>query len=382
MYTKEEKKKNSEQNDDKIRKALLLIADEIDRQYPNRDEFEEAYKSRYNDSISAGSISAIRKGSNSVSIRFIVNISEMLGLNPFAELADHGREATAVKPSDKYEDVFLHHLMDPSKAFITNANHRLFHGYQGNYHLYFFQTISQKDALLEWELKIKKSEKSSHLEAKLILKSQIRNANNQLVQKEYDGYIICSDITKTVVCPLFSAKLGEICMLNFNHFALQEDDLACRLAVAITSSAGNPRLPTVHRAFLCRKKLTLKEQELLKGHLMMNRSEFLVSKANLEAFLQTPQLPEVFRQALSNAMEGETYLKIQESNLFETPAHPTLQEITALSRLHTLSELPRYNKINRRSDEYTYEFYKSLKKPKVVRKKKMDKKDADPSSCK
>lgn len=366
---------NTKRSNEKIQKALQLIADEIDRQYASRADFKKEYELRYDDTISEASISSIRQGKNNISIRYLVNISEMLGINPFTEISDH--DAIAVKPSDKYEDVFLHHLTDPSRAFITNANHRLFHGYVGTYHLYFFQTISQKDSLLEWELKIKEAEKGNYLQARLILKSPIRNAHDQLVQKEYDGYIICSDITKTVVCPLFSAKLGEICMLNFNHFALQDDDLACRMAVAITSSAGNPRLPTVHRAFLCRKKLTLKEQELLKGHLMMNRAEFLVSKTNLEIFLENSQLPTVFRQALSSALEGETYLKIQESSLFETPAHPSLQEINALSRLHTVSELPRYNKINRRSDEYTYEFYKSLKKPKAVHKKKAVKKEPD-----
>ena len=144
------------------------------------------------------------------------------------------------------------------------------------------------------------------------------------------------------------------------------------MAEAITSSAGSPRFPTVHRAFISKKEFNKDEQELLKGYLLLNQSNIIISQNKLNEFVKINKLPDYFKNALEDALSKreDRYIKINESRLFEDYQEPTLDEVKALAILLKQSESSHYNKINIKTDEYTFKIEESIipKKSNIAKK--------------
>lgn len=324
--------------------------------YSTNKELSAAYEAAYHDRISQSTITSMLQGQGHIGIATYVKIARLLDINIFSVWSDvFSSEKSCDNEAEPFERIFLESIFNSRHTFITDANNPVFDGYEGDYYTYFFQTISGRDNLLNGELRFVKNP-SGHFKAFLSLHSGDHDESGNEIIKRYMGYLIYSVKTHVVSCLLLSAELGEICMIKFKQIPINSNKLACRMALAITASAGNPRLPTVHRFFFTRSQLSSDEQNKLKGQLLLNSSSIFISKRHLRDFIAQTTLPEAFRKRLNDALSQEGYVRVNEASLFDG-SNPSKDEIDTLIQLRQLSEELRYNKISSKTDEYTFKFY-------------------------
>ena len=319
------------------------------------------YEKAFNRRISLSTLSNLFNGHENVSLTIYANLAQLLEIDLFLILSNvyKGQNRTTEENED-FTNVFARNIFSERPTFIIDAEDPVFDGYEGSYDTYFYQTISGKEELLHGILTFDKS-KNGFFNVHFSLDSGDCDEQGNSIIKSYEGYLVYSIKTQVVSCLLLNAKVGEICLINFRYIPINHNKLACRMALAITSSAGTPRLPTVHRLYFTRKKLSEEELTKLRGQLLMNSSSIIVSKEKLKDFIKETKLPVSFRNALENVLEQENYIKINETALFENmTSHPTTEEIEALCQLRNISEAARYNKISSRTDEYTFKFYGGL----------------------
>lgn len=319
------------------------------------------YKETFNRSISAATLSNLLNGHENVSLTVYANLAQLLEIDLFQILSGVYKEQNIIEEDDEFTNIFVRNIFNERHTFIIDAEDPVFDGYEGTYNTYFYQTISGKEELLHGILTFDKS-KNGFFNVHFSLYSGDYDEQGNNITKNYEGYLVYSIKTQVVSCLLLSAKVGEICLINFRYIPINHNKLVCRMALAITSSAGTPRLPTVHRLYFTRMELSEEELTKLRGQLLMNSSSIIVSRENLKNFIKETKLPVFFRNTLENILEQENYIKINETALFENAtSHPTTEEIEALFQLRNISEEVRYNKISSRTDEYTFKLYNEKK---------------------
>lgn len=341
--------------------AGKIICDIITERYGTLSKFREDYINSTGENISQATITNITRGEKTVSLCVYASIAKFLNINLFSMLAQLEEKSSVTINFNNFEDIFLKHIFNQRKTFEVDAENINFDGYRGSFHTYFYQTIANKDDLLHGVLTMDKADNANFMKADFTL---YYYEDGEKKEKNYEGYLIYSYKTHVITCILFSDRLGEICMLKFSHLPLQNNKLACRVAEAITTSAGSQRVPTVHRVYISRKELTKQQQDDVKGHLLLNSSRIIVSAKSLLEFLASPPaqvpIPEHFKKALEGLVSETNYIKIEETELFKNKSHITKDEIAALGALFKISENARYNKISYKVDERTYSFYKSV----------------------
>lgn len=328
----------------------------------SKKELIAKYKETFGCPISSATLSNIFSNHTNVSLTVYANLAQILDLDLFQILTDVYKKQNITKETtEDFSNIFTRNIFSERPTFITDASDPVFDGYEGVYNTYFYQTISKKEELLHGTLTFKKS-RSGFFKVRFLLDSGDLDEQGNNITKSYEGYLVYSVKTQVVSCLLLSAKVGEICLINFRYIPINHNKLACRMALAITSSAGSPRLPTVHRLFFTRAELTEEDLTKLRGQLLMNSSSIIVSKEKLSDFIKKTTLPAHFKDILEEVLNQESYIKINETSLFENmTSHPTIEEIEALCQLRTISEGTRYNKISSHTDEYTFQFYNDKK---------------------
>lgn len=352
-----------ENTNDYVKAASKAISAAMTRKGYTSKTIISDYEKAFNCSISSATISNLLNGHTNVSLTVYANLAKLLEIDLFQVLSNvYTRQNSVIQDNEDFTHVFTRNIFSERPTFIIDAEDPIFDGYEGTYHTYFYQTISGKEELLHGILTFDKSN-HGYFKVDFSLYSGDFDEQGKSINKNYEGYLVYSVKTQVVSCLLLSAKVGEICLINFRYIPINNNKLACRMALAITSSAGTPRLPTVHRLYFTRNELSGEELLQLRGQLLMNSSSIIVSKEKLNCFINETELPDFFKNVLEKALNQDTYIKINETALFENAtSHPTTEEIEALFQLRNISEAVRYNKISSRTDEYTFLFYDDKKK--------------------
>ena len=81
----------------------------------------------------------------------------------------------------------------------------------------------------------------------------------------------------------------------FNHLQLNINSFIGAIGCGITSSSGSMRFPTIHKVFLSSSELTEEQQRYVGGLLRLYRDEIIISKQQLEAFLNHPDSDRKFK---------------------------------------------------------------------------------------
>lgn len=258
-------------------------------------------------------------------------------------------------------DTLTFTLPASESILITSPMDKAFKGYLGNYQVYFYPTTGKSNMLLHGTLTFTPSEVNPICLAKLnLFTGKFQKHQNQTIEltKSYTGQLVISPTLNAAYCFLYSSELGELCFLIFHHFYLLTNPLKCIMANAITMSSGSNRRPTMHR--MCLSDLPIPDQLMtyIKGQLLLNDSEILISERGLEKFKQDPLVPEKFISLLHHALQNESYYSITEAKLTGSDFHE--DELAKLiSLLRTYSEAPRYNKISRKTDDFLYDLLKN-----------------------
>lgn len=304
--------------------------------------------------ISQASISKILNASSGISLINITQICQALNLNL--------NEVLSIDPDDTITIPKPQSNMQEHSNFIRRADAPEFQPYLGTYHIYFFPTKSSESKPIHGNLEFRPSIDSSECNVYLSFKTGKRDQNNEEILKEYLGTACISLKMNTVYCSIKSDKIGEICYFIFSYMSILHEKLECRLAAALTSSAGENRFPTVHRMLISRKKLSDKILYYLEGQLLLNSSEILISKSAYHAFLKDENLPDSFKEYFStNNPENEfmhaasiPYYYLNESLIRDSFMDSDEDKSKAICLLRKYSVANRYNKIGGKADETVY----------------------------
>lgn len=247
---------------------------------------------------------------------------------------------------------------------IYNSNdrqdiRRIYNGYDGKFHVYFFPTISSKHELLYGELEIGEATDKGGCEATLKLHTgetkKVRGKDEEII-KIYKGKFVISVPMQSGYCFLKNQQSDEQCFFIFHHFFIFNNYLKCRVAAAATTSAGGNRRPTIHRIYLCRNKLSEDGKKFIRGQLRLNESEIIISKKRYEKFLVDEKIPVEFSRIFEKAANLEPYYSVTESNLLidGIEKHDFARII---SLLRDYSTAPKYNKVSMKTDEFVFDYF-------------------------
>ncbi len=307
-------------------------------------------------SISQGAVSKLlsvnRSPNSSITLINCVQVCKALDV-PVEAVLDHTRDGGALFDSIRAAQEGGSKRM----PLVYNTEEDEFKGYLGLYHTYFFPTISAEDGLLHGELTFERSSSGEYCAARYKLDTGKLDGDGHPICKLYEGELIVSVRMNACYCSLCNTRIGEICFLTFHHMYLNNEALCCRLAAAVTVSAGDNRRPAMHRVLLSRRELREEELAVIKSQLLLNSTDILISTRSYEELCQNGLLPGEMLddEHFIRTLPKEEYYSISESHI--RALHLTRDEkVEALCALRGKSFSPKYNKIGSKCDEVIFEY--------------------------
>lgn len=309
--------------------------------------------------ISQGSLSKLLSGS-SVQLLHVAELCQVLNLN-MSEILSLDADTPIHVPCSHSAS---------KDQIITDARNKAFRAYLGSYHIYFY-TTQNTDYIHRGIFKLSDDPTSHQCTVDFRFKTGERNENAEEIEKHYTGLAYYSISMQTIYCEFTSDEIGEKSYLLFHYNFLAYQNMECRLASAITVSAGIKRLPTMHRFLFTRQALSDDDLDYLCGELKLNSSEILISEVAYHEFLRSQKLPKSFfeyfgkletqAERFLSSVAKVPYYSFNES-LISDSFLPALDKIKIICLLRKYSSAPRYNKISAKAEEIVYNYLELQKK--------------------
>jgi len=231
---------------------------------------------------------------------------------------------------------------------ITDPSNVAFKGYMKEFVCYFNSTISDEVELIKAKLKFISKDGQCNAIFTIYTKAYVNGDINE-IEKVYSGQMLISLSQSVCYCILKRIETGEFCMMNFRHRFFSDSDLYCRLAVALTTSAGDDRRPTIHRIAICQNEYDNDEKKMsiIKSQLLLNESDIYISESRLEEI--TDMLNEKILNAINDCKKN-SYYKINENIIHDAEALTEEEKYEAIQILRNNSAATKYNKIGAKAD--------------------------------
>lgn len=299
------------------------------------------------DEISEASIQRIRKYHeqgkiNTISIYHVFAICKALGIEE-SKLLDPNASILADGNIAEFGN------------FISQASNRVFRGYLGKYNAYFYPTKGDEGELIRGELYLSESP-FGQCQAKFrIFTKRFLNGVKDEVIKEYIGNMVISLNMSACYLVLRSEKNGEISFMTFRYMHMNEYELVCRIALALTTSAGENRRPTAHRILLTRKDLSEQELDLLRSQLLMNAEKIVIDREELNQIIDQFGCKPEEKQRFFSVIRPNHYCVFDES-LFNEMFFDEVKKKELICKVRNASLSARYNKVSDKADGMLYSF--------------------------
>ena len=289
----------------------------------------------------------------SMALTNLVEISNILNLNLNELLAFDFDVEVSIPDSSKKDSM-------PSQL-ICRADSPQMRAYLGTFNTYFFPTKSSDEKILMGKLKFYPSDDNSRCLAQFSFKTGKNDEENKPIEKKYDGELILSPTMSAAYCMLKNEEIGEISYMLFQYIPILYEKLKSRVALVLTASAGDHRMPTVHRMIISKDNLSEFSLNYLQGQLYLNESEILISEIGLEKFLEDKNLDESFKSYFCKpdqnvkfaGLSPMPYYRFDESIIRESFLNTDVK-INSINLIRQYSVSPKYNKIGSKSDELLY----------------------------
>lgn len=301
-------------------------------------------------SISQSTLSNTKNGKGNLTLSNLLAIAYALDVSIFDLISPAIRTNT-----DSTESAPISFdKLSQNELFIRNPESVFMKSYIGEYHIMFFKTSGFKDSVVEGNLRVEKSQDGSKCEATLkFLVDETDKKTGKPAEKIYKGELIISQAMRAVYCYLINEQIGEMCMLIFQHIYTSYSSIETAMAIAVTTASGSNRRPTAHRMVISRSPITDNVKESVKGQLLMNTADIYLSKQQLKSLLNSPELPDSFKDLLKKySSKCECYC-FPEALLYDESLTEK-EQLNCISYIRANSKTPRYNKISRKTDETLY----------------------------
>lgn len=127
------------------------------------------------------------------------------------------------------------------------------------------------------------------------------------------------------------------------------------MASAFTTSSGSNRRPTMHRACLINGCYDQSLLPYIKGQLLLNNAEIIISQSELNNLYNDSRIPSDFKELLTKATSKEKYCLVKENQLIDSHTFNEKEHAMLISHLRSKSIAPKHNKISKRTDEMLFE---------------------------
>lgn len=327
--------------------VLYTISKNLNRIMKEKNITQKDLTKKANGRITQSTISKVINCKSSVSAYNLLIIAHALDVSIEHLLTSHPEQN---ETAATFKEIIMN---NDNRRLVTNVNDEAFKGYLGDFHLFFYATSGTGTDILHGYINFSKNEADDTCNAYLKLPigtTKIVNDKECPIFKVYEGNLSISIKTDSGYCYLYCREIGEICFLIFHHWYLFNNDIKCLMCSAVTTSSGSNRRPTMHRACLTRNDIDSGLIPYLKGQLLLNDNNIILSESVLEQILMDENIPLVFKERLQKAVQKEKYCLIAENLLFDNTI-PENDRIKYISQLRSLSIAPKYNKISKRADE-------------------------------
>lgn len=254
------------------------------------------------------------------------------------------------------EGIFLGNLRE---AFITDPDAKEFDGLQGKYYVLFHSTGADEEKVLEGMLQIGRMPGEKVCRVRFVLDTGVCDRQGNPIRKQYEGQTVIAPAAETIYCILSSERQGEISILAFRYRSFKVRDMACRMGLVLTVSAGEQRFPAAHKLFISRDKLTGNLRDNILQMLRLSNYEFKVSERTLETIKeQYPKYVPVCNEL--RGKEFQRYITVNE-NIFwqENGAIEKKELLELLLLLKKMENIPYYLSVRRDEDRYSYFLYEN-----------------------
>ena len=264
--------------------------------------------------------------------------------------------------------LFQDKIFKQNSTLIRTPSHFAFRGYVGEtFYVYFYSTISSEISLISGVLKLEASADDTYCKATFKLRTGKKDRSNNDIYKTYTGELLISLSMGCCYCILMNSVTGEFCFLNFRHLFLFNNSLVCRVAAALTTSSGESKLPTVHRALISYRELHFTDDndsdlDFIQGQLRLNNSSIIIGKEKFnEKYNAIDQNIDVsdnvkmlIKTVLTDDYLHECYV-LDEARI-RGENYSDAEKIKAINILRDMSMSPKYNKISPKSDEFFFKY--------------------------
>lgn len=214
--------------------------------------------------------------------------------------------------------------------------------YPGDYFVYFYPTrTNEPEDLIRATLSISKE----GLNAVLLIPVP------EGVPKKYTGHLVLSQKTNTAFLPMIGTH-GEIIQFTFNDPNTNQNKLRFCVAALISVSSGDAkRMPTLSRAIITEKSVSIEGISFLEANLRLNSKYIDIQCSTLQATLrrfldeEAIEDAEEVCQRLQYAFKARQYVSIEEQyflNTFKNENQLTnlqVERLIALLRNHSMSNI-------------------------------------------
>lgn len=239
-------------------------------------------------------------------------------------------------------------------VFSTHVTDKAFKGYIGRYYCYFLSTISVEKSPIHAVMNIEKDNFSNECKVTFSIYANKSGIKGRIA-KEYKGRMIISTLQDACYCIVYNPEYGEIGMINFYHrFFLTSEVLQCRVAAALTTSAGDRRRPTVHRLLLCRRELSDSELNLITPQLFLNSGEVIFPKSSIESIINNNEIESDLIKLILKQEPTYEYYRIHEDTIMNFESIPIEKRFDILCVLRKYSVSLKNSKIGTKVDELVF----------------------------
>jgi|GEM_PF-4916038 len=292
-----------------------------------------------NISLGSATVSKLLKGEDNITLKTLIQLSMVLEV-PLLRLLE---EKCVFDGKD-------------NEMLIENSYHRAFKGYKGNYHVYFFPTEknSRDNELLHAVMKTE--EEGELVKVKFILYTGQFKDGKQIT-KEYQGNMIISLSVNAVYFQLKSEAEGEYCFLIIHHFFLNHNELDTCLGVAITSSSGEDKRPTMQRICLTRREMEKEKQEKLAGFLRLGDTKLFMYKRDYDALIRHNIFSKEFLDVLEQIKVEDTIYEFEEKLLLkEINGNKEFIKQYGVMKNYIIGD--KFDKISSENNEIVYQMFR------------------------
>lgn len=315
--------------------------------------------------ICSSTLSKIINKKTKLSLEHLFRICRALKIEPskMLEVKNENKQDFGVETGLFHSNKFKN-----QDTLIRDPKNTAFNGYLGQeFYVYFYSTISSEVSLICGKLKFDASKEATYCKATFELNTGKKDKNGQEICKKYEGELLISLSMSCCYCILMNSLIGEFCFLNFRHMFLFNQTLVCRVAAALTTSSGESKLPTIHRALLSYRQLYFTDDndsdlDYIQAQLRLNNSNIIISKECFEEkvnkIIERPSISDNVKQIIKNVISDQfvsEYYVIDEAKI-RGEIYSDAEKIKAINILRDLSVSSKYNKISPKSDEFFFKY--------------------------